>query len=217
MSRAANDIVNFMRGVSEKSVDKQLKTKLGYVTSYDPKTYSVRVRLEPESTANEEAGIANPVVETNWLPLYRPYGGNGWGIYTPPAARTEKPYGDQVLIIWPDGGHGVAFSGFYNDSEQAFTNTPPSEPTSAAGSSAPVNGEMILMHPTGAWIKLQNNGTVRLKDALGSVVNLLSDGNIEVISASGALIKLTSGGNIDLESAGGATISLSGANVDINA
>lgn len=212
MSRTSTELNYIMESVSDKRVHKQLKPKIGFVTSYDPNTYAVRVRLEPESTANEENGLANPVVETNWLPVFRPYGGNGWGLYTPPVI------GDQVLVLWPDGGHGVAFSAFYNDSEKPYKTGDPSEATGSQGDANgnPAGREFILVHPTGSHIKVQNDGSVWFRSSDGTIIQMSNAGEVTVISSTGASIVIDNAGNVAVASAGGATIQLSGANIQLN-
>lgn len=59
--------------------------KLGKVTSYDPKTYAVKVMLQPEE------------IETGWLPIKVLMGGSAFGAYFGPAN------GDQALVIFHEG------------------------------------------------------------------------------------------------------------------
>jgi phage baseplate assembly protein V len=94
-------------------------------------------------------------VLTGWLPVLSPWVGAGWGLSCPPGP------GDQVFILPQEGDseHGVVVGRAWSDSAR----TP----------SAPV-GELWLVHQTGAYLKLMNDGTIRL---LGNTFIL---GNLEV-------------------------------------
>ena len=51
-----NDLLAMIRKIAIEEVQRYSQpVKVGYVTSFDPDNYAVRVRLEPESTANERA------------------------------------------------------------------------------------------------------------------------------------------------------------------
>lgn len=86
-------------------------------------------------------------VITGWLPVCAPWVGNGWGLACPPSP------GDQVLVIAQEGSgeHGVIVGRAWSD--QARTPV------------APV-GELWLMHQSGSFIKLCNDGTVQIKGDL---------------------------------------------------
>lgn len=198
-----NSLLAIMRNQAQGAVERVLKPKIGYVTSFDPKNYSVRVRLEPESTANELTG-KKKVVETNWMPLARPYGGKDWGFNAPPNADPNPPYGDMVLILWPDGGQGMALGPFYNVHE------------SVSQAEDLRTGEFEFRTKDGAYIQLRNDGSVRLSSKTFDFIFLNGDTSIDIVSNNGAAIRITSGGNITLTSAGGATINMSGTNVNIN-
>ncbi|MDT7953411.1 MAG: phage baseplate assembly protein V [Acetobacteraceae bacterium] len=59
--------------------------RFGTVTSVDPKSYTVRVQLQPEG------------VLTGWLPVLTTWVGKSWGVSCPPSP------GDQVLILPQEG------------------------------------------------------------------------------------------------------------------
>lgn len=61
------------------------RTRLGTVSSYNPNTYEVKIKLQPEG------------IETGWLPINVLQAGAGWGVYCGPAI------GDQALIAFPEG------------------------------------------------------------------------------------------------------------------
>ncbi|HTW27876.1 MAG TPA: phage baseplate assembly protein V [Acetobacteraceae bacterium] len=86
-------------------------------------------------------------VLSGWLPILSPWVGSGWGMVAPPTP------GDQVLVVAQEGDaeHGVIVG-------RAFSNTamPPSAPS----------GELWLVHQSGSFIKLANDGTVRIQGDL---------------------------------------------------
>ena len=86
-------------------------------------------------------------VITGWLPILSLWVGNGWGMACPPAT------GDQVLVVPQEGDsdHGVIVGRAWSDQARAVA--------------APV-GEFWLMHSTGSFIKLQNDGTIQMQGDL---------------------------------------------------
>jgi uncharacterized protein involved in type VI secretion and phage assembly len=82
-------------------------------------------------------------VLSGWLPILSGWVGSGWGLAAPPAP------GDQVLVLAQEGDaeHGIIAG-------RAFS-------AAAPPPQAPV-GEMWLVHASGAFVKLQNDGTVRI-------------------------------------------------------
>jgi phage baseplate assembly protein gpV len=82
-------------------------------------------------------------VLTGWPPVMSPWVGAGWGMSCPPSP------GDQVLVLAQedDAEHGIVVG-------RAFSNA-------AAAPAAPA-GELWLIHKTGSFIKLQNDGTVQI-------------------------------------------------------
>ena len=82
-------------------------------------------------------------VITGWLPILSAWVGNGWGMACPPTT------GDQVLVIAQEGDsdHGVVVGCAWSDQARAVA--------------APV-GEFWLVHQSGSFIKLQNDGTIQM-------------------------------------------------------
>lgn len=197
MSFGAKNILGMVHTVATGYDKSNPKIKIGYITAYDPARYAVRVRLEPESYANEQAGLPNPVVETNWIQLYRPFGGNTWGYKAPPKADPSPPYGDQALVVFPDGGHGMAFVGYYNNVEQAYTDRKIGDPNDATDPK-PVTGEFQYVHKTGSFIKFRNDGTVMIfgkpQGLSGfpgsSLLYLTDDGEIELRDSENNYLKM---------------------------
>ena len=80
-------------------------------------------------------------VLSGWLPIASPWVGNGWGLASAPSP------GDQVVVVWQDGDaeQGVIVGRLWSNAA-----TPPSAPC----------GELWLVHQTGSFLKLLNDGTV---------------------------------------------------------
>lgn len=97
-----NQILNQVRLQAEQSQASIAKTRLGLVDSYDPSTYSCKVKLQPDNTL------------TGWLPILSPWVGNGWGLFAPPAI------GDLVEVQFVEGdiNSGMVCLRFYNDSDR---------------------------------------------------------------------------------------------------
>ena len=97
-----NAIKNQMNQAAEQSHGAVAKTRVGIVDGYDPATYSVKVRLQPDDTM------------TAWLPILSPWVGNEWGMFCPPAI------GDSVQVDFLDGDIDAGISGmrFFNDEDR---------------------------------------------------------------------------------------------------
>ncbi|MCW3477646.1 phage baseplate assembly protein V [Limobrevibacterium gyesilva] len=114
-------------------------------------------------------------VLTGWLPILSPWIGAGWGMVCPP-----RP-GDQVLVVAQEGDadNGVIVGGSFSDAARA--------------PAAPV-GELWLVHASGSFVKLQNDGTVRVQGNLHVDGNVFVQGDIE--DRHGALARLRDRYNI---------------------
>lgn len=82
--------------------------------------------------------------ETGFLPVSTPWVGNGWGMFAPPSP------GDVVDVHFQEGGRNAAFVAlrFFGD---------------AANPVAVPSGEFWLVHQSGSFVKLKNDGTIELK------------------------------------------------------
>ena len=99
------------------------------------------------STATARVTLQPEGVLCGWLPLLSPWVGNGWGLVCPPSP------GDQVLVLPQEGDaeHGLIIASTWS----AQTNAP-----------AAPSGEFWLVHKSGSFLKLQNDGTVQVKGDL---------------------------------------------------
>ena len=99
------------------------------------------------------------MAETGWIPLGALATGPGYGIYAAPVI------GEQIVVAFQDGDRdaGVAEQRFFDN------DNPP----------APVpSGEIWILHKTGAFFKLTNDGKASFSDAHGATVALNGDGTI---------------------------------------
>ena len=99
------------------------------------------------ATATARVTLQPEGVLTGWLPLLTPWVGNGWGLVCPPAP------GDQVLVFPQEGDaeHGLILAASWS-----AQTAPPATPV----------GEFWLVHSSGSFLKLQNDGTVQVKGDL---------------------------------------------------
>jgi phage baseplate assembly protein V len=101
------------------------------------------------NTANHTARvIIQPEgVLSGWLPILSLWVGNGWGMACPPTP------GDQVLLVPQEGNveQGIIVGRVFSVKQAS----PP----------AP-SGEFWLMHQSGSFLKLSNDGTIRINGDL---------------------------------------------------
>lgn len=95
-------VANQMRLQAALEAGRRVSSKYAIVTSYDPDTYSVKLKLQPEDTL------------TGWMPVGTQQVGNGWGLYAPPSQ------GDLVKVSFVDGDieSGVVECSLFNDMDR---------------------------------------------------------------------------------------------------
>jgi phage baseplate assembly protein gpV len=98
-------------------------------------------------------------VMTGWLPVLSAWVGAGWGMVCPPSP------GDQVLVLAQEGDadNGVIVGRSFSDT--------------ARGPAAPP-GELWLVHGSGSYLRLQNDGTVRVQGDLHVAGNIFASGDV---------------------------------------
>lgn len=86
-------------------------------------------------------------VLSGWLPVTSPWVGAGWGLVCPLSP------GDQVMVLAQEGNaeHGVVIGAAFSTYQ-----LPPAAPV----------GEFWLVHSSGSFVKLQNDGTIRISGDL---------------------------------------------------
>lgn len=102
-------------------------------------------------------------VETGWLPITSPWVGNGWGMFAPPTI------GDMVDVHFQEESIEAGFVSqrFYNDSDRPLTVQP---------------GEFWLVHKSGSFVKLLNNGEIHIGGA-GDMKKLVTDAFMALFNA----------------------------------
>ncbi|WP_159098899.1 phage baseplate assembly protein V [Aquabacterium olei] len=98
-------------------------------------------------------------VETGWIPLGSPWVGNGWGLFSPPAV------GDMVHVEFQEGHPeaGIASLRLFSDEDRPL---------------ACPSGELWMVHQSGAFFKLTNDGAATFSDGHGATVKLAGNGTI---------------------------------------
>lgn len=96
---------------------------------------------------------------TPWIPLGALWVGSGWGMYTAPSN------GDQVLVQFVDEEFSAGIA-------TLLTFTAAMPPASVP------SGEFWLVHKSGAFFKLTNDGKLTFTDGKGATVQLDGAGNI---------------------------------------
>lgn len=134
---------------------------IGIVTGYNPDTYSVTVELYPETADS-------PSLQTGFIPLQTPWAGDGWGLFAPPNI------GDMIEIHYPTGSLQTPYASLRNFN---FGSRPLSVPS----------GEFWLVHQTGSFIKLTNDGNLAISST--TVINVTAP----VVNIDSAEVNLGSG------------------------
>lgn len=93
------------------------------------------------ATATVRVKVQPEGVLSGWLPVASAWVGNGWGLACPPSP------GDQVLVIWQEGDaeHGIVVGRLWSSNVPA--------PVAASG-------EIWLVHKSGSFLKLLNDGSI---------------------------------------------------------
>ncbi len=108
--------------------------------------FGVVTSVDPD-TATARVTLQPEDVLSGWLPVLSAWIGAGWGLSCPPSP------GDQVLVLAQEGDaeHGMIVGRAFSKAQQS--------------PAAPV-GEFWLVHRSGSFLKLQNDGTVQINGDL---------------------------------------------------
>lgn len=111
------------------------------------------------NTASARVLLQPEAVLSGWLPVLSPWIGAGWGMSCPPSP------GDQVLVLAQEGDaeHGVIVG-------RAFSEV--------ASPPAALSGELWLVHATGSFVKLLNDGTIQMAGNVTVTGDLRVTGNV---------------------------------------
>lgn len=129
-------------------------TSVGIVTGYDPTNYLVTVELYPQDNPSD-----SPALQTGWIPLFTPWAGSGWGMFLPPNI------GDIIEVHYQDGSLQNAYAALrcFN-----FNELPDSVQS----------GEFWLIHQTGSFIKLTNDGNLTVSSGVNITIEATANVNI---------------------------------------
>lgn len=137
-------MLNIIRREVERVVATRAVPRIALVDGYDPQRYAARVKLLPEQKL------------TGWLPIAVEWMGSGWGLLAPVSP------GDQVLVEFQEHNKD---SGIITKRLFDTRNPPPANCPS---------GEIWLIHKSGSYFKLTNDGKMALNS--GEEIDL---GNLE--------------------------------------
>jgi hypothetical protein len=127
------------------------------VDSFDPKTYSSKFKLQPDSIEQD--------VTTGLIPLHTLQSGNGFGWHSPPNI----------------GDHG--WLDFHEDDREGgtFTNATFNDKFKPIEVQA---GELLYQHKTGSQIYFKTDGTVTIKDKNGTNTIVMNGSDTITLTAS---------------------------------
>jgi hypothetical protein len=146
-------LANQMRIAAVRATQFDVSSAKGVVTSYDPNRYAAKVFIMPEGSFPDETG---EIEESGWIPVNTSWSGNGWGMFCPPSP------GDQVTIQFIEGDTTSAeIVGRVFDVAHLPLNVP--------------SGEFWLVHASGTFLKLTNDGKVSLNSSAEIDVGNLVD------------------------------------------
>jgi hypothetical protein len=164
-------ILNIVKREVARQLSLQGKPLMGIIDSYDPTLYCAKVRLQPEDPDNPEYSL------TGFLPIGSDFVGNGWGLLYGPSA------GDVVEVQFQEDGKNAGYIGkrFYSS-----VTLPPS--------GGPPSGEAWLVHQSGSFLKLTNDGKVTVNSAAdldyvsGGDINMTAAGKINMKAGTEAIL-----------------------------
>lgn len=133
-------------------------------------------------------------VLSGWLPVLSPWVGAGWGLASPPTP------GEQVFVVPQEGDaeHGVIVGRAFS-----LSALPPPAPA----------GELWLVHQSGSFLKLHNDGTIEAHATTFNFTgNMVLSGNLTVTENVTVQENITAAGDItDQNGAHGSLATLRGA------
>jgi uncharacterized protein involved in type VI secretion and phage assembly len=148
-----DDLLNLMRLHARIAMSNIALTRMGTIASFDNTTWMATVIIEPQDLDNPSASLSSPI------PVLSQMVGDQWGIFTPPAI------GSACMVHFSEGSPNAACVSLF-----AFNQSFRPLPVPA--------GEMWLVHQSGSYIKLTNDGSVTIS---GNAANLglISAGNLQ--------------------------------------
>jgi phage baseplate assembly protein gpV len=208
--------LNRMRAEAMRAMRVAAVPRQAIVTSYDPTHHMAKVIIMPEGgvpsdqdgvveTSDDPSSPSSTInlngqplyanAESGWLPILVQWSGPGWGIYSPPTP------GDQVTVLHLEehSGSGLIIGRCYDINHLPL---------------AVNSGEWWLVHATGSFIKLTNDGKLSLNGdteivATGPTIDITAG---TVCTVSGPTINVSGG---DVVNVNAPTINLAGGGPDV--
>lgn len=129
--------LNIMRQQASLVNNSIASTAIGTIVAYDQSQHYASVQLYP---ADPDDASSSPMI-TGMLPIFSPWVGANWGMFSPPAI------GDIVEVHFQEGS---LQNGYIGMRTWNLGHPPLSVPS----------GEFWLVHQTGSYIKMKNNGEI---------------------------------------------------------
>lgn len=183
---ALDRLRNWVKIEVERHLATQSHPRQGLVTAYDPKTYTVRVKLQPTGE------------ETGWIPIESHGVGNGVGMFWGPNIN------DQVSVGFEEGNpNRPKVTGRY------FSDVDIPLPADTSGAGVP-SGEVWLVGANDNRMSLSADGkTVTLKHHNGS--SIVMDGTADTVTLthhSGTTLLMDNGGKVTVSGSGGSPLAV---------
>lgn len=137
---SADKFLNVIRMHAQLANSSRTFSSLGRITGFDPNNYFVTVEIYG-------ATDDSPALQTGSIPLFSPWVGNGWGMFAPPNM------GDIVEVHFQEGSVQNAYACL-----RCFNNN--------FLPLAVESGEFWLVHQTGSFVKLTNDGKLLLNGSV---------------------------------------------------
>jgi hypothetical protein len=204
MAFFSDQINNMIKLHSSKQMESYGLTKYAILKEYDPENCICKVAWYNANTDDYDSLISG------WLPIVVPFIGRGddtqgdsgdpWGLVCPPNI------GQPVIVISQHGdfNNGLVLGGTYSSIS----------PVPTVDGEYPQNGEFLIMHKTGSYLKFFNNGDVTLHTDHDLIFKVGHDWNVTVENDTIFNLKgnftRTVGGNESATVKGDQTLNLSG-------
>jgi len=166
------DLRNTIRLEAVRAVGRLAMPRVGLISSYNETEgpHTVKVTFPEDTDAN---GVP---LETGWIPNAPLWSGQGWGLFAAPVV------GSQVVVNYIGGNPDCGYVACHLASRVSATPSVPS-------------GELWLVHQSGSFIKLTNDGAVNVQNQFGVFLRLASTGEAVLQDQAGSYLALTNDGN----------------------
>jgi len=154
---------NQMRLQAQIALSNLKTTRMGIISNFNAELYAVQVVVQPQDNNSPEK------TNTGWLPLFSPWVGNGWGFFAPPQI------GAMCAVHYAEASHTGAFVTLCGFNKKF----------------APVSveaGECWLVHESGSYIKLTNDGEISMSAATVNIGKISEGGLKKLLTEAAATV-----------------------------